>query len=498
MTFALMFAITTLFVIPAGVRCYEYPRKALFVTFALPLISWCFARDVYLNYPGEVLTCLFIMIGWWFVRSALSEDSRTAVSHSFLFTMSAVGALTIVSVLSIQTVFLIMVMAAYANAIIAILQHFGISLVPKEMRGKHLIVRTALGKIVYGENGRSKKNHRYPAFGMIGNTNFLGIYLAISLFMCAWLIEHISLLYFIPAVVIVVAMVMARCRVALFAVVVGLVSSWSLVAGFLMLAVALWRAWDVVTFKFRRRYLREAVLQLKRTPIMGVGFDVYKKFIPLRRKEIKDKDSDHFDGYKKIPPVKCHNDYIQHILDNGLIGFVLYYTVVVMALLNADGMILSGLIAMLIIGLGMHSFHLFPVNLFSWVLVFAALKGGQFYVPGGVIPVVCLMLVPLLKNPLETLLGDIMLRKGLCENPEFLKVAEKIDPQSSDIVMHRSIQDYTDGKHFDAFEKTMRLIYNFDGTHVLNNYYMNAGGLLQLLEKDANDYLRKSDEYEWC
>ena len=138
MTLAVVTAITTLFVVPLGLRCYDYPRKAFFAVTALPLIGWYLREDMFLNCPLGVLTCLAVLLGWWFVRSSLSEDVRTALSHTFLFSLSAVGALTMLSVLSIQTVFLTLAMAGYANAIIAILQHFGIRLVPKELTGKRL------------------------------------------------------------------------------------------------------------------------------------------------------------------------------------------------------------------------------------------------------------------------------------------------------------------------------------------------------------------------
>lgn len=171
--------------------------------------------------------------------------------------------------------------------------------------------------------------------GTIGNTNYMGAFLLFGIFAC---LSFLPRYWFsiIPLLLLIGGLVLARARASwVGATVGGVVWLWlTLPKRYFAIVVVVgcsvgvlawysmpeqWRKAD--TIGYRMKYWAAAVEMWKESPLLGIGFDGYRRRVYEAQAQINDRQKDFFKGYVDPKPRRVHNDYLQALVDGGLLYF---------------------------------------------------------------------------------------------------------------------------------------------------------------------------------
>ncbi len=319
-------------------------------------------RTVYLD-PGFV-KLVGVLFAWWTLCTLLAPSPRRALRRQVLFMISACFGLFLVQGASVRTGEILLTAAALINSVYFIGQkHWGWKLF-KRVKGQA---------------------------GFIGNTNWLGAYLMPHVFIALHLAGD-SRAWLAAGAVILYALWLARSRAAF----VGLVAGWVYLyyagagPGLPIWFIALWCG-ALLAFCLQRRMfaagsLRQrwsgwkmALVQIKKTPLFGLGFDGMRVQVPYLQRDINNRNGGKL--LKKNPghtPVMqlVHNDYLQHVLDNGILGLIIICAVIFYVLAAgwrspAPGVavFVAALVGLLANGIFFHTFHITVTNFIFWYLI---------------------------------------------------------------------------------------------------------------------------------
>lgn len=180
--------------------------------------------------------------------------------------------------------------------------------------------------------------------GTIGNTNYLGAYLLFAIFACLSLLpteraNRYTILF--SLLTICVALVISRARAAWIGLLVGgTVWAWmvlpkryflSLVAIGCLAGVILWVSLIPNDWKsssslgYRLKYWQAAVELWKESPLVGIGFDGYRNQVYEAQARINERNPGWFEEYQDPKPRRVHNEYLQALVDGGIIYFVTFF-----------------------------------------------------------------------------------------------------------------------------------------------------------------------------
>lgn len=178
----------------------------------------------------------------------------------------------------------------------------------------------------------------------IGNTNYVGVYLIFIIFAYLSIITYIPRYYkllFLPSFALaLLIMVQARARASWVGAVVGL-TVWAYltlkrkVFVLVVLCAVLtgsftwslmperWRNAD--TLGYRLKYWAAAIELWKDSPLIGIGFDGYRIQVYEAQARINDRQKTFFNGYVDPKPRRVHNEYLQALVDGGIIYASVYF-----------------------------------------------------------------------------------------------------------------------------------------------------------------------------
>lgn len=193
----------------------------------------------------------------------------------------------------------------------------------------------------------------------IGNPNYLGVYLIFPLFaslgllfICKWKVIPIMFIVFI-----LIAIVVARARSSWLGLTIGMVpflimmskttKSWwlqppKLLIGALSLMlvgamiwvyapgsvtkdrVAFSKVFDATALQYRfKGYIPPAIDLWKRSPLFGTGLWSYRNQVYEAQTRINNSTGTFFDNYPNPMPRRAHNEYIEALVDGGVVYFIL-------------------------------------------------------------------------------------------------------------------------------------------------------------------------------
>uniref|UniRef100_A0A6M3IDW5 Putative O-antigen ligase n=1 Tax=viral metagenome TaxID=1070528 RepID=A0A6M3IDW5_9ZZZZ len=137
------------------------------------------------------------------------------------------------------------------------------------------------------------------------------------------------------------------------------------------------------TLRYRQKYWKIAFNLIKKRLLQGYGLRTYRKEVYFEQAKINQKDGGKFlrPGYYQTPqPRECHNDFIENFVEGGLVGGILFLSIIFFIICNAtivkdvtlstkDFFILAGVISALF-GMFVEVFFFFPLRLGSSALMF--------------------------------------------------------------------------------------------------------------------------------
>jgi len=425
-------AFACVFVLPGySIRPYRTPRNTLLAVAGYLLMGywlffgpsvasstssglWRAGRTIY--FEPEILTLSLALFGWWFLCSLMSPRKDIALRNFVKFTMVACFGLFLVTGTDSAAALtgyggqeqgvglILLVSAALINSIYAIVQH---TFKWEPLKGLPTLMTP------------------FQPRGLVGNPNMLASYLVPHVFFVLYLIHAQSLIWTVALAPVLYALWLTECRGAFFGLVCGLIIYGDAVSEIPFLLIGCGgvvfylikggksgrRALDKNSINERWNYWTVAVEQVIRTPLFGLGFDVLKSRVPFLQRDIDMRTGGKFlkqENYQNPWPQKAHNDYLQHITDNGIPGLMLLLCFIVVALFmgieSQDTLALmqgSALVALLANGIFFHTFHVTNVNIVFWYLIGSLTRqidGGQvgYYLAGSPavsvagLPAVCL------------------------------------------------------------------------------------------------------------
>jgi hypothetical protein len=231
-------------------------------------------------------------------------------------------------------------------------------------------------RIIPNKSALSPK-YKWPIFG---NSNHVGSFLLIPLFIGLWLSFNVAWLIFPLVLVIGVAIALNECRGSHIAAVAGLLfiicnyNIWWLLAvpALLVIALFLLRK-NITSLRHRAILLLTAILLIKKAPLFGHGMRTYRReyanIIPelLNNKLYKSlfvNDSpEHWTSHR------LHNDFLEIIFELGIIGFVLF--VMIFTSLSWDNIFFTSAI----LAVAVHCLFFFPLRECHTAFPFFALAG---------------------------------------------------------------------------------------------------------------------------
>ena len=178
-----------------------------------------------------------------------------------------------------------------------------------------------------------------PVISTLGNTNYLGAFLILGIFAGLSLLKPAFLIPYLG--VIMGALVLSRARASWIAVTVGLIVWGYLsmtrrvfalsmavgllagVVGWLTVVPQDWMALN--TIGYRLKYWQAAGELIKDSPLIGIGFDGYRVKVYDAQARINQRNPGWFNGYQDPKPRRVHNDYLQALVDGGLLYAMTYF-----------------------------------------------------------------------------------------------------------------------------------------------------------------------------
>ena len=353
-------------------KTYQTPRDLVLGVFAFLSLSYCFMYGASVFFSNDFLTLILVMLVWWFLCSILAQRSFDALKDFTVFS-SVVILCGLMNRDYLQLGVSLMVISAVLSSIYGVVQH----------------------KFKYEPMKKSMNVTHHYAIGFGGNENMHGIWLVPHVFMSLWLAQSMSLWWLLAAGLLVYVIKLTRCKTAFLGLFLGscyyvfslfgLIPALSIsVVGIIILFFAVTgtnnrHGWS--TLRERSNYWRLALRQILKTPVFGLGFNGFQLNVPFLQHELNEKTKGEFlkpENYKDPYPQKCHNDYLQHVLDNGLVGLGLILVVVTYVLFKTPFHPLSAaLVSLLGCGLFFHAFHIRITNVLFWFLVFSLVRIGN-------------------------------------------------------------------------------------------------------------------------
>ena len=345
-------------------KMYETPREVLICLISCGLL--CFGGQ--LTLPPEILILTCAMLSWWFLCALLSDHPNIAINKTLIFASSVYVAANLRG----EWLLPIMVIAACLNAVVGLLQYW--------------YVRVPLVPFT---------DYKWrTSWGIMGNSNVFGAYTVSNIFIAA----HLGGWWWLAAALLTATYYASHCRAAIIGICAGVAYCYPMLL-FVVLppVIGYLLTQESNTLKERLNYWRVAVRVLPRSFFFGLGFDCFKTKVPYIQRDINTETDGEFlkpVNYCNPYPMRCHNDYLQHILDNGIVGLACYVSLAVYGLYHSTDPILSAaLVSILVTGMFIHSFHFLTCNFMFWIVLMQimpteAVTVAPIWLALGVIPLV--------------------------------------------------------------------------------------------------------------
>jgi len=351
-----------------SVATYRTPRNLFISLASFGLMTWWIYGAGFLPLSGLELAVVLGLLSWWTICALFS--TRTDLSIPTLIPI--IGTVIVCMLMEFSLVgIIILCMSMVLNCIYAILQ---VGFWHKyELRWDMF------------KNG----SHKGYAIGFTGNTIHLGIMCMVYTFLSVYLIVFHHWAWIFLTVLFLYTLWLTKCRAGLAGLFIGSLYLLANVHYLLPLAFAIVLALfifltkpnylsDMLTMKERLKYWQVAWMQIKETPIFGVGAGVYGIKVPFLQRILYVKTA--LKGYYPNH-TRAHNDYIQHAVDFGLIGFLGYIGYLLLVMFTGIQshnigviILISALVSLLTSGIFFHYLDIPILRPLIWILSFFILQ----------------------------------------------------------------------------------------------------------------------------
>ena len=454
---------------------YDTPRRLLVSLVGVSALVWSYGEyGVRINLGHDITWLVFGLMGWWVFTTLMTSHSHSKMVETGTWLGIVMFVVFGFDGLSTKGIGIV-VIGAVVNCLVALAQRYL----------KWEPIKSSLnGKI-------------HAPIGLIGNTNMLGNFLVVNLFLSIWLAQT-SLWWLAATGLMGVTIYVTKCRGSYVGVFVGwfvlyLLGDFSesvergLIVGWFMtgaVVVIYNKRYIFGPDNDRLKYWRLAWEQIKKTPLIGVGLGGFFAKVPYLQRELNGKTNGRFldPATYKVPwPESSHNDYIQMACDVGVVGLVGYIGLVWFALMApVDPILKAGLVGVMTTGIFLHNLSIIPVNVWVWFLVFICLRSyGEtttldigLYGLVGVVVVIIGFLTYILKE----FLGDYYFNKSKRkQDPSALDKCLSYIPDGGYGLAHKSALSASQNQPWDAIKTTIQGIEHYDGEMRMWHLWSNLG-----------------------
>lgn len=345
--------------------------------------------------------------------------------------------------------------------------------------------------IIEAEDQRRK----WPIFG---NSNHVGAFLLVPLFVGLWLSFNISFWFYIPTIIICVAIALNQCRGSQLGALTGLLfvsctqTKLMLVAIPIILVAAIFLCRKRITSILHRfSVLIAALMIIKKAPIAGHGLRTFRREYPNIIPELLDNKSLNSIFNKDVRKDKrtsiveqksshrIHNDLLEIVLELGLIGLVLF--IAIFTSLSWDNYFFAGAV----IAFAIHGLFFFPLReahtafpFFALLGTMAATSQGTLTINPVIIITLCLIISKIIYQISIKTQGLYLYGKACNINAEPNIHSDRLDLKIYYLNKAISCDPYnnmylTDGYYFNvfhnpeiAFQYASKCMENYDGGKV--------------------------------
>jgi len=449
---------------------YETPRE-MFLAGAGLVMVWVY---ILANEPMPIWIFYALgLTGLWIINGATSQVPRLGLRLAVTYSLIMLFALLLSRAGTDLGLQLIAVGGA-VNAIYAFAQN--------KLKWDFLSVSTNL------------ETH-YP-IGFVGNSNMLGCFLV----PCAFAPMALGGWWTLLAIPTLLGIWITQCRSAFVGLWVGAAFMLLLTLGdptyIPTLAAATFLGLVLLqrfapnsyifysgTLKERLNYWRAAWTQIKRAPLLGCGFNVFATKVPFVNRHLNFQSKGEFlhpDNYQNPWPQRCHSDFIQHVLDNGLLGASGIYLLAFLAVWNlaqTQPWVAGALVSLLGCGIFFHTFHIAVTNLLFWILVGMGLPNIGYAYPAPLLVAIftLLTLLTLKLLPRFQLTDWAFSRFFKHRTEDCLVRVHNLSPYSSAVNCHATAFYAQKGDPWRTFRHAMRAIEHTDGEQRMWELWNNLG-----------------------
>ena len=475
-----------LLAVPVGTKAYDHPKDALLIVAGLPIIGLSFVQGFVFGIPLHFFSLLCAACLWWTVRAVQGHLLKTSIETLLLrLTLIALCIIAVGSGYALEA----LIIAGLVNTAVVMMQSFGVPVPHPSM-------------VMKG----SKYSRRFRPVGLQGNENFSGLFLVPCVF------ASLALSMYMIAIILAIGVALSRCKVAMCAVGCGLLFIVSPFIAIPALIVVVFNMINVPSFRYRLDYWRAAWETVRREWIFGVGLNSWKMYVAedFRRAGLGGKERVKTLPDGKVveavlkPPRRSHNDYIQAVLETGVLGVFFTVMIFATAFLLSDGWMRAGVAALAVCGLGFHNLSLPSIAGAFWLFILSAVSGaGGVVAENPYVPFAMMLCAPLCMPFVARVIADCLLLKAhrakdRQEAYALLRQAEAVNPDDENVQMALVIIEHGNDMPHEAFTRCNRLATNYTGEIILEYLFANLEHLWDRVVKRQNPYKAKTKMYKGC
>lgn len=340
---------TWLFILMTTIPLIFLPRK-IFNGFSLPqtvalstlstvgLLLGMFQGLSFDSIPSKLLICLIIYLFISIIWSDPIHNAKKEIGLQLPLLILGLLSLSFIEIESFKWIALSITITIFLNTIYGFLQT----------------------KLIdpFFDNKIKKGGHKDKPIGTIGNANFFTAFLCGGIWLSIYTAINFNLIILLIPIFAIYLIFKSDIRAGQFAIIgsaifLGLVISYfkyklildlslslMIILG-LALILVIEHYWDILfykqidpkgpqvwyaTFRYRICYWLAALELIKERPIFGWGLWGYRKNVYYAQAKLQDKNSKFLqpDRYITPQPREVHNEYLEHIVEYGLIGFLIF------------------------------------------------------------------------------------------------------------------------------------------------------------------------------
>ncbi len=322
---------------------------------------------------------------------------------------------------------------------------------------------------------------KYGEFATFGNRNWYAGYVVGSISFPLYLTVEQSYLWLLVLPLVLWTLYIGRSKAALASLSLGL-------AG-----VALpFMVKKYQTMRFRLCFIKSAWYLIRERPFLGHGMRMYRREVYRANVKLNEDTKGKFldkKNYANPKPREVHNDYVGFAVEVGLVGLILFMSVIVAVLIGAATnlslgtvVLTYGVLAMMVDGLVFYPFRQAGMGIIFWTLLAMVSVATTTAVPVYYTPTILASLIiglivciPLGRTTYAYVMSNYLANKAfVTKDARYIKRAERYDRYNS-MLLSAVIPPLMNTDVIAACACSNRIIEHFDGDTIPWSTWTNYG-----------------------